>query len=129
MKTEPGTYAWSDLERDKTTTWDGVRNFQARNHLKTMKKGDRVLIYHSGDEKAVVGLAKVVKEAFPDPADAAWVVVDVAAEKKVRNAVTLAQIKGDKRLANMVLVKAARLSVQPVKAEEFDIILSLSEGK
>ena len=129
MKTEPGTYSWSDLVKDKKTSWDGVRNFQARNNLKAMKKGDTVFIYHSMDEKAIVGIAKVVKEHYPDPKEPDWVLIDIAPEKPLKNPVTLAQIKSEKRLSDMTLVKASRLSVQPVKAEEFDYILSLSEGK
>ena len=128
MKTEPGTYSWSDLLRDKKTTWDGVRNFQARNNLKAMKKGDAVLIYHSGDDKAIIGLGKIAKEGYPDPNEKDWVVVDVAADKALKKPVTLAQIKSDKRLSNMTLVRVSRLSVQPVKKEEFDLILELSEG-
>jgi predicted RNA-binding protein with PUA-like domain len=129
MKTEPGTYSWDDLARDKKATWDGVRNFQARNNLKAMKKGDLVFIYHTGDDKAVIGIAHIIKEQFADPADKDWLVVDIAPDKKLKNPVTLAQIKSDKRLSNMVLVKVARLSVQPVKKEEFDIVVGLSEGK
>jgi predicted RNA-binding protein with PUA-like domain len=128
MKTEPGTYSWSDLVRDKKTTWDGVRNFQARNNLKAMKKGDTVLIYHSGDDKAVIGIAKIVKDQYPDPKEPDWVVVDLSPVKPLKNPVTLAQIKSDKRLSNMVLVKSSRLSVQPVRQEEFDMITALSEG-
>lgn len=129
VKTEPGTYSWEDLVRDKKTTWDGVRNFQARNNLKAMKKGDLAFIYHSGDDKAVIGISKVLKEAYPDPKDKDWLVVDLQAERKLKNPVTLAQVKATKKLAEMVLVRVSRLSVQPVKAEEFDVILSLSEGK
>jgi predicted RNA-binding protein with PUA-like domain len=128
MKTEPGTYSFIDLVKDKKTSWDGVRNFQARNNLKSMKKGDKVFIYHSTDEKAVVGTAKISKEFYPDPTDKDWIAVEVAAEKPLKNPVTLAQIKSDKRLSNMTLVRSSRLSVQPVSQEEFDIILSLSEG-
>jgi predicted RNA-binding protein with PUA-like domain len=127
LKTEPGTYSWDDLVRDKKATWDGVRNFQARNNIKAMKKGDLVFIYHSGDDKAVIGTAKITKEHYPDPKDTDWAVVDLAPEKKLKKAVTLAQIKADKRLSSMVLVKVSRLSVQPVKKEEFDLILGLSE--
>jgi predicted RNA-binding protein with PUA-like domain len=126
MKTEPSTYSWSDLMKDKKTGWDGVRNFQARNNLKAMKKGDTVLIYHSMDDKAVVGIAKVVKEHYPDPKEPDWVLVDIAPEKSLKKPVTLAQIKSDKRLTNMTLVRVSRLSVQPVKKEEFDIVLGLS---
>jgi predicted RNA-binding protein with PUA-like domain len=129
MKTEPSTYSWDDLVKDKKTTWDGVRNFQARNNLKAMKKGDLVFIYHSMDDKAVVGIGRISKENFADPKDESWVAVEVSAEKKLKNPVTLAQIKSDKRLVNMTLVKSSRLSVQPVTKEEFDFVIALSEGK
>jgi predicted RNA-binding protein with PUA-like domain len=129
VKTEPETYSWDNLVSDKKGVWDGVRNFQARSHLKAMQKGDLVFIYHTGDEKAVIGIAKVAKEHYPEPKDNEWVAVDLAPERKLKNPVTLAQIKADKRLTNMVLVKASRLSVQPVKKEEFDLIIALSEGK
>lgn len=128
LKTEPETYSWDDLVKDKKTTWDGVRNFQARSHIKAMQKGDIVFIYHTGDQKAVIGTAKVLKEHSPDPKDKDWVVIDLAPEKKLKKPVSLSQIKADKRLSNMVLVRAARLSVQPVKPEEFDMIVRLSEG-
>lgn len=129
VKTEPDTYSWDDLVKDSKTTWDGVRNFQARSNLKAMRTGDQVFIYHTGDEKSIIGLAKVVKEPYPDPKDKDWVVVDLAAGKKLKKPVSLSQIKADKRLANMVLVRASRLSVQSVKPEESDLIISLSEGK
>ena|SRR6187551_1793123 len=129
MKTEPSTYSMDDLVRDKKTIWDGVRNFAARIHLKAMKKGDLAFIYHSMDDKAVIGIAKIIKESFPDPKDNEWAVVEISPERKLKNPVTLAQVKADKRLANMVLVKNSRLSVQPVKSEEFDLILAMSEGK
>lgn len=128
MKTEPSTYSWADLLKDKKTSWDGVRNYQARNNLKAMKKGDLVFIYHSNDDKAIVGVAKITKEFYPDPTDQEWAAVEVAPEKKIKNPVTLSQVKADKRLANMVLVKVSRLSVQPVKPQEFDLILALSEA-
>ena len=127
MKTEPSTYSFADLQKDKKTTWDGVRNYQARNNLKAMKKGDVAFIYHSMDDKAIVGIGKIVKENYPDPKEPDWVVVDVAADKPLKKPVTLAQIKSDKRLSGMTLVKASRLSVQPVRKEEFDLVLSLSE--
>ena len=126
VKTEPGTYSWDDLVRDKTTVWDGVRNFQARNNLKTMKKGDSVFIYHSGDDKAVIGTAKITKDGYPDPKDKDWVVVEISADKKLKTPVTLSQIKSIKKLGNMVLVKSSRLSVQPVKEEEFAAVIELS---
>jgi len=129
MKSEPNVYSWDDLNRDKKATWDGVRNFQARNNLKAMKKGDLVFIYHSNEGKEIVGIAKVTKEGYADPKDKDWIVVDIAPEKKLKQSITLAQVKADKRLANMALVKAMRLSVQPVKSEEWDLVIALSEGK
>ena len=129
MKTEPDTFSWDDLIRDKKAGWDGVRNFQARTHLKNMKKGDEAFFYHTGDEKAVIGVAKITKEYYPDPTDNEWVAVEIVPVKKLKKPVTLAQIKADKRLSNMVLVKASRLSVQPVKPEEFDMVVALSEDR
>lgn len=129
MKSEPSTYSWADLEKDERAAWDGVRNFQARNNLKVMKKDDLVFIYHSNEDKAIIGIAKIVKENYPDPSDKDWVVVDIAPEKRLHSSVTLSQIKGDKRLADMVLVRSSRLSVQPVKKTEFELVIKLSEGK
>jgi len=129
VKSEPSTFSWDDLVRDKKTVWDGVRNFQARNNLKAMKKGDLAFFYHSNEDKAIVGIGKIVKEGYPEPKDDNWIAVDIAPDKKLKNPVSLAQIKSDKRLVNMVLVKASRLSVQPVKPEEFELILALSETK
>lgn len=129
VKTEPESYSWDDLVEDKKTVWDGVRNFQARSHLKKMEKGDIVFIYHTGDEKAVVGTAQVSKSAYPDPKDGEWVVVELSAGKPLKKPVTLAQIKADKRLSDMVLVRASRLSVQPVKPAEFELVARLSETK
>jgi predicted RNA-binding protein with PUA-like domain len=128
VKTEPETYSWENLVNDKKTTWDGVRNFQARAHLKNMKKGDVVFVYHTGDVKAIIGTAKVLSEPYPEPKDKDWIAVDLGPDKKLKKSISLAQIKGDKRLANMVLVRASRLSVQPVKPEEFEMILSLAAG-
>ena len=127
MKTEPSTYSWEDLMRDKKSGWDGVRNYQARNNLKAMKKGDLVFIYHSMDDKAIVGIAKITKENYPDPKDNEWVAVEIAPIKKLKKPVTLAQIKADKRFTNMALVKSSRLSVQPVRAEEFDLVIALGD--
>ena len=129
MKTEPGTYSWDNLEKDKKATWDGVRNFQARNNLKAMKKGDLSFIYHSGEDKAIIGIAKITKEFFPDPKDKEWVAVEIEMEHKLKKAVTLAQVKADTRLTNMALVRSSRLSVQPVKQEELNLILKMSEAK
>lgn len=126
LKTEPETFSWNDLVRDKKATWDGVRNFQARNNLKEIKKGDQAFIYHTGDEKQIVGISTVTKEAYPEPKAPDWVAVDLAPEKALKNTVTLARIKQDKALQKMVLVRAARLSVQPVTKEEFEHILELS---
>ena len=129
LKTEPDSYSWSQLVKDKKTVWDGVRNFQARSHLKKMEKGDIVFVYHTGDEKAIVGIAHVSKPAYPDPKDGEWVVIELIPDKPLKKPITLAQIKSDKRLSDMVLVRASRLSVQPVKPAEYDIITQLSEGK
>ena len=129
LKTEPDSYSWDDLVRDKKTVWDGVRNFQARSNIKKMEKGDIVFIYHTGGEKAIVGEALVTKPPFPDPKDADWVVVELASGKPLKKPVSLAQIKSDKRLSDMVLVRASRLSVQPVKPAEYEIIIGLSAAK
>ncbi len=128
LKSEPGTFSWDDLVRDKKTGWDGVRNFQARNNLKAMKKGDLAFFYHSMEDKSIVGIAKITKEHYPDPKDNEWVAVEIAPVKKLKKPVSLAQIKADKRLTDMVLVKSSRLSVQPVREGEFDLIVSLSEA-
>jgi predicted RNA-binding protein with PUA-like domain len=127
VKTEPETYSWDTLVKEKKGVWDGVRNFQARSNMKGMKKGDLVFVYHTGEEKSIVGIAKVAAEAYPEPKDKDWVAVDLTPEKKLKKPVSLAQVKADKKLANMILVRASRLSVQPVKAEEFDYIVGLSE--
>jgi predicted RNA-binding protein with PUA-like domain len=127
VKTEPGTFSWSDFVKAGKTVWDGVRNFQARNHLKAMKKGDTVLVYHSGDDKAVIGLAYVCKEAYPEPKAPDWVAVDLQIGDALKKPVTLAEVKAHKELAEMVLVRASRLSVQPVKAVEFDLIMRMSK--
>lgn len=127
MKTEPGTYSWDDLVKDKKTIWDGVRNFQARNNIKAMKKDDLIFIYHSNEGKDIVGIAKITKEHFPDPKDKDWPVIVIAPVKKLKQPVSLASIKATKKLANMVLVKNSRLSVQPVKESEFDVIVMMSQ--
>lgn len=127
MKTEPETYSWDDLVKDKKTVWDGVRNFQARNNIMAMKKGDMVFIYHSNVGKDIVGIAKITKEHFPDPTAEDWAVVEIAPVKKLKKSITLADVKATKKLANMVLVKNSRLSVQPVKEVEFDFIVKMSQ--
>ncbi|HEY8936756.1 MAG TPA: EVE domain-containing protein [Cyclobacteriaceae bacterium] len=129
MKSEPSTFSFDDLVRDKKTGWDGVRNYQARNNLKAMKKGDLAFIYHSNEDKAIIGIAKITKEFYPDPADKEWVAVEIAPVRKLKKPITLAQVKSNKKLADMALVRVSRLSVQPVKADEFDLIIALSEEK
>ncbi|MDW3211026.1 MAG: EVE domain-containing protein [Reichenbachiella sp.] len=129
IKSEPNTYAWDDFVKLGRDHWDGVRNYAARKHMMSMKKDDLALFYHSVNDKCVVGVAKVVREHYPDPTtdDDRWVVVDLVPEFKLEVAVTLEQIKNDNRLSDMVLVNNSRLSVQPVKKEEFDIVLSLGQ--
>jgi len=130
VKSEPFKYSWEQLEKDKQTFWDGVRNYAARLNLKAMKKGDEVLFYHSNEGLEIVGIAKVAKEAYQDPTtEDDWVVVDLKPYKKIKKPVSLAQVKADKRLANMALVRLGRLSVQPVTDEEWDIIMELGEMK
>lgn len=131
IKSEPFKYSWDQFEKDKSTFWDGVRNYAARNHLRAMKKGDQAFWYHSNEGLEIVGIAKVIKEAYPDPTadDETWSAVDFAPFKKLKKPVGLAQIKTDKRLANMALVRLGRLSVQPVTDEEWKIIMELSGTK
>jgi predicted RNA-binding protein with PUA-like domain len=128
VKSEPSTYSWDDFVRDGRTVWDGVRNPEARNHLAAMKTGDAVLFYHSGDGKEVVGLAKVVREAFPDPKadDPKWLAVEFAAQKPLARGVTLSEIKAQKALAKIPLVTRSRLSVMPIEPDAFDAIVALS---
>ena len=129
VKSEPEAYSWADLVKDGKTAWTGVRNFQARNNLALMKVGDPVLFYHSVSEKAVVGLAKVAREAYPDPtiADARWQAVDLVPSRDFKEPVTLDQIKKDQRLEKLALLRQSRLSVLPLKPEEYDIILGLGD--
>jgi len=124
-KSEPFKYSWDDFVRDGSTYWDGVRNAQARNNLAAMKKGDLVLYYHSNEGKEVVGVAKVSREAYPDPTtdDERWVVVDLAPVKPLQQPVTLADIKADAALAGIPLIKQSRLSVMPIEKRIFDRIL------
>lgn len=130
IKSEPETFSYDKLVSMGSDMWDGVRNYAARNFLREMKKGDLALFYHSVKEKSVVGIARIAKEHYPDPtADDkdTWVVVDVEPVRKLKRPVSLDEIKKDDRLSEMVLLKLSRLSVQPVKKEEFDIILQKSE--
>ena len=124
VKSEPDTWSWDQHVKKGNDVWTGVRNFQARTHLNNMKKGDKVFFYHTGGEKAVVGVSEVAKEAYPDPTDkeGSFVCVDLKAVEPLKTPVTLAAIKADKKFADMVLVKAARLSVQPVTAAEWSAI-------
>lgn len=129
IKSEPNTYSWDDFVKLGRDHWDGVRNYAARMHMKQMKVDDLALFYHSVNDKCVVGVAKVVREHYPDPTtdDERWVVVDLIPEFKLDHQVALEQIKSDDRLKDMVLVNNTRLSVQPVKKEEFDIVISLGQ--
>ena len=129
LKSEPGTYSWDDLVRDGQTFWDGVRNYQARNNLKAMKIGDQGIFYHSVNEKTSVGIVTIIKEYYQDPSteDEAWVAVDIAPFKPLKRPVTLAEVKNEEELTNMVLVKNTRLSVQPVEKWEFEKIIEISE--
>src|SRR6195952_3077473 len=127
VKSEPEKYSWEKFNQQGRTFWDGVRNYMARNILRGMKQGDLVLFYHSNEGKEVVGVAKVVKEAYQDPTtdDSNWVVVDLSPVESLKNPVTLEKIKADPQLANIGLVRQGRLSVMGVKTEEFDRILEL----
>lgn len=146
IKSEPDVYSIEDLAREKRTPWNGVRNYQARNHLRAMKKGDLVLFYHSqATPPAVAGLAKVVKEAYPDPTqfdarseyfdpkspkdDPRWWLVDVGFVERFAHPVSLTEIKADARLAGMVLVNNSRLSVQPVADQEFDRVRAMGKKR
>jgi predicted RNA-binding protein with PUA-like domain len=131
VKQEPETYSWDDFVKDGLTDWSGVRNYQARNNLKNMRVGDRVLFYHSGKGKEVVGLAEVVKSAYADPTsnDSQWVAVDLKPLKPLGNPVPLASIRYDKRLSQLPLIRQSQLSVMPLTKDEFDVILSLGTSK
>jgi predicted RNA-binding protein with PUA-like domain len=131
VKQEPETYSWSDFVSDGGTDWTGVRNYQARNNLREMKTGERVLFYHSGKNKAVVGVAEVVKSAYPDPTadDEQWVAVDLKPIKSLKNPVPLAAIRYDKRLSQLPLIRQSQLSVMSLTKDEFEILVATGEGK
>jgi predicted RNA-binding protein with PUA-like domain len=131
VKSEPGAYSWEDFTREGRTAWTGVRNYAARNHLKAMRRGDRVLFYASGESKAVVGTAEVTQPAFPDETadEPGWVAVELKSGKPLAQPVTLAQIKAEPALSAMVLIRQGRLSVSPLTAAEFDRITQLGSGK
>ena len=128
MKSEPGSYSWQDLVRDGSTEWDGVRNNAARLHLKAMKRGDEAFFYHSMDERSVIGVMRITREAAPDPKDPDWVSVAVEPVRALQHPVTLKAIKDEPKLAKMELIRQSRLSVAPVRDEEWQLILRLSEA-
>jgi predicted RNA-binding protein with PUA-like domain len=128
MKSEPEAYSWDDLVRDGGTEWDGVRNNAARIHLRAMKVGDEAFLYHSMSDKAVVGIMRVVREGQPDPKDANWVSVRVEPVRKLEHPVTLAEIKAEPSLAKMELIRQSRLSVAPVRDDEWDKVLELAKA-
>src|SRR5450432_2512148 len=131
VKSEPSTYGWEQLVKDKKTFWSGVRNYAARIHLKAMKKGDEVFFYHSNEGLEIVGIAKVAKEFYPDPTsdEEGWVAVDLKPYKKLKKPVSRDEIKKDKSLADMALVRLGRLSVQPVTDKEWQIVLEMAGEK
>jgi predicted RNA-binding protein with PUA-like domain len=128
VKSEPSVYSWDQFVKDKETSWDGVRNYAARIHLRAMKKGDEVLYYHSNEGMEIVGIAKVAKEAYQDPTteDDRWVSVGLKPSKRLKMPVSLTQIKQDKRLADMALVRLGRLSVQPVTDKEWAAVMEMA---
>jgi|TARA_B100002003_G_C13766110_1_gene380354 predicted RNA-binding protein with PUA-like domain len=124
LKSEPSTWSWDDQSKVKKEMWDGVRNYQARNNLMKMKKGDLCFFYHSVNEKKIVGIVEVVKEHYPDPTDKTnkFVVVDIKTKKKLKNSVSLKQIKSQKKLSHLALIKQSRLSVMPIDEESWYLI-------
>lgn len=128
IKSEPFKYSWDQLVADKKTFWDGVRNYAARNNMKAMKKGDELFFYHSNEGLEIIGVAKVVKEFYQDPTtdEQAWVSVDVAPVRKLKKAVSLAQIKAEPRLSKMEIIRLSRLSVTSVTAAEWKVVLELA---
>ncbi len=131
VKQEPERYSWDNFVSDGKTDWTGVRNYQARNNLREMKVGDLVLFYHSGKDKAVVGIAEVVKSAYPDPTanDSQWVAIDLKPVRALTRPVPLPAIRYDKRLSGLPLIKQSQLSVMPLTKDEFDILVALGGGK
>ena len=131
LKSDPDTFGWAELERSpkRRTVWDGIRNPAARNHLRDdVQKGDEALFYHSGEQKAVVGTCTVIRAGFPEPNHDPWVAIEIEAGQKLPTPVTLAEIKAEKALADMVLVRISRLSVQPVTAKEWSIVTKMGGG-
>jgi len=131
VKSEPLVYSWDKFVKDKQTFWSGVRNYSARINLRAMQKGDKVLYYHSNEGVEIIGIAKVIKESYQDPTtdDERWVAIDLKPIRKLKKPVTLAQVKADKRLENMALVRLSRLSVQPVTDEEWNVVMELAGEK
>jgi predicted RNA-binding protein with PUA-like domain len=129
MKSEPHVYGWADLVRDRSTDWDGVRNNAARLHLRAMKPGDEAFFYHSGEERAVVGVMRIAGEGKPDGEDGSWVKVPVEPVRALPRPVTLKEIKAEPRLAAMELIRQSRLSVSPVRAEEWALVLKMAGPK
>jgi len=129
VKSEPNSYSWEQFQKDGKTFWDGVRNYAARLHLRAMRKGDEVFFYHSNEGLEIVGIAKVIKEAYPDPnaKEEGWVVVDIKLHKSLKRPVSLKEIKEQKNLSDMALIRLGRLSVQPVKEEEWKAVMEMSE--
>jgi predicted RNA-binding protein with PUA-like domain len=126
VKSEPNSYSWNDLSAKSEDIWDGVRNYQARNFMKEMKLGDQVFFYHSGKEKAIVGLAEVSEEAFPDPKDADFVAVKIKSKQPLKNPVSLSEIKSTDLLSEVLLIKQSRLSVMPISKIEAEILMKMS---
>ena len=131
VKSEPSVYSWEQFEKDKETVWSGVRNYAARLHLRGMKKGDQVLYYHSNEGLEIVGIAKVIKEAYQDPTtnDDRWVAVDLKPFRRLKHPVSMDQVKEDPRLKEMALVRISRLSVQPVSDEEWKVVMAMAGEK
>ncbi len=129
LKTEPFKYSWDDLEKDGSTFWDGVRNYQARNNMQAMQKGDIAFIYHSNKGLEIIGVAMIIKEAYQDPTtqDERWVAVDIAPMKKLNEPVTLSALKSNPKLANLAMIRQGRLSVSPVDSKEWNEILKMSK--
>jgi predicted RNA-binding protein with PUA-like domain len=129
IKSEPQTYSFERLEREGRTTWDGVRNFEARNNLRAMREGDLCLFYHSNEGKSVVGVARVAREAYPDPTDGDWSAVDVEPVRAFARPVTLDDLRADATLAKMMIFRRQRLSVVPVTVDEFNLVVALGKKK
>lgn len=131
IKSDPETYGWKEFSADGSTRWDGIRNYAARNHLRAMKKGDLALFYHSNSPDGIVGIAEVIKEHYTDPTakEDIWSAIDIKVNKALKNSVSLEAVKADKRLKNMLLLKIGRLSVMPVKPDEYKAVMELGGMK